>query len=139
MSFRDLVQNGQTKIYEMSPKNAQFNDDVNILLNNLTSEAAAGGSLRKYTAGSAITTDFKKIYALVQCTPDLSEQNCVNCLLSAIATIPNYCARKVGRIIVLTSCSIRYDDHSFFDSTTAPSSTNTTTASEGIHAIMPII
>ena len=38
---------------------AQFNDDVNILLNNLTSEAAAGGSLRKYATGSAITTDLK--------------------------------------------------------------------------------
>ncbi|KAL4628562.1 hypothetical protein ACB092_05G248200 [Castanea dentata] len=107
---------------------AQFNDDVNILLNNLKSEAAAGASLRKYAAGSAITTDFTKIYALVQCTPDLSEQNCVNCLLSAIATVPNYCAGKVGRIVVLTSCSIRYDDHSFFDSTKAPSSTNTTTS-----------
>lgn len=86
---------------------AQFNDDVNILLNHLTSEAAAGGSLREYAAGSAITTDFKKIYALLQCTPDLSEQNCINCLLSAIAAVPNYCAGKVGRIVVLTSCSIR--------------------------------
>ncbi|KAM4101970.1 hypothetical protein ACB094_05G186900 [Castanea mollissima] len=53
---------------------AQFNDDVNILLNNLKTEAAAGASLCKYAAGSAITTDFKKIYALVQCTPDLLEQ-----------------------------------------------------------------
>ena len=46
----------------------QYNDDVHILLNNLTSEAAAGGSLRKYAAGSAIATDFKTLYALVQCT-----------------------------------------------------------------------
>ena len=120
---------------------AQFNDDVNILLNNLTSEAAAGGSLRKYAARSAITTDFRKIYALVQCTPDLSEQDCINCLLYAIAAVPDYCAGKVGRLVVLTSCNIKYTVHPFFDSTTAsaPSSTNTTTTSEGIHAIMPII
>nr|XP_023890052.1 cysteine-rich receptor-like protein kinase 10 [Quercus suber] len=108
----------------------QYNDDVHILLNNLTSEAAAGGSLRKYAAGSAITTDFKKLYALVQCTPDLSEQDCTNCLLIAIAAYPQYCAGKVGRSVLLTSCKIRYEDYSFFHSTTAPapSSTNTTTS-----------
>ena len=47
---------------------AQFNDDLNILLNNLTNEAAAGGSLRKYAAGSVIATDFKRLYALVAIT-----------------------------------------------------------------------
>ena len=83
-------------------------------LNNLTSEAVAGGSLRKYAAGSAITTDFKKLYALVQCTPDLSKQDCTNWLLITIAVYPQYCAGKVGRSVLLTSCKIRYEDYSFY-------------------------
>ena len=111
---------------------AQFNDDLNILLNNLTNEAAAGGSLLKYAAGSAIATDFKRLYALVQCTPDLSEQDCNNCLLVAIADVPQCCAGKVGGRVLLTSCNIRFEVYSF-NSTTAPPSTNTTT-SKGIHA-----
>uniref|UniRef100_A0A7N2RAN1 Uncharacterized protein n=1 Tax=Quercus lobata TaxID=97700 RepID=A0A7N2RAN1_QUELO len=110
----------------------QYNDDVHILLNNLTSEAATGGSLRKYAAGSALAPEFKKLYALVQCTPDLSEQDCTNCLLIAIAAYPQYCTGKVGRSVLLTSCKIRYEDYSFHSTTApAPSSTNTTTTSEG--------
>ena len=116
---------------------AQFNDDLNILLNNLTNEAAAGGSLRKYAAGSAIATDFMRLYALVQCTPDLSEQDCNNCLLAAIAYVPQCCAGKVGGSVLLPSCNIRFQVYSFFNSTAAPPSTNATT-SKGIHAIMPI-
>ncbi|KAM4113024.1 hypothetical protein ACJW30_05G186400 [Castanea mollissima] len=107
---------------------AQFNDDLNILLNNLTNEAAAGGSLRKYAAGSALATDFKRLYALVQCTPDLSEQDCNNCLLVAIADVPQCCAGKVGERVLLTSCNIRFDVYSFFNSTAAPPSTNTATS-----------
>ncbi|KAM4101971.1 hypothetical protein ACB094_05G187000 [Castanea mollissima] len=107
---------------------AQFNDDLNILLNNLTNEAAAGGSLRKYAAGSVITTDFKRLYALVQCTPDLSEQDCNNCLVAAIADVPICCAAKLGGRVLLTSCNIRFEVYSFFNSTAAPPSTNTTTS-----------
>ncbi|XP_030968656.1 putative receptor-like protein kinase At4g00960 isoform X2 [Quercus lobata] len=107
---------------------AQFNDDLNILLNNLTNEAAAGGSLRKYAAGSAIATDFMRLYALVQCTPDLSEQDCNNCLLAAIAYVPQCCAGKVGGSVLLPSCNIRFQVYSFFNSTAAPPSTNATTS-----------
>ncbi|KAM4101962.1 hypothetical protein ACB094_05G186100 [Castanea mollissima] len=107
---------------------AQFNDDLNILLNNLTNEAATGGSLRKYAAGSAIATDFKRLYALVQCTPDLSEQVCNNCLLVAIADVPQCCTGKAGGRVLLTSFNIRFDVYSFFNSTAAPLSTNTATS-----------
>ena len=125
---------------------AQFNKELSILLNNLTKEAAAGGSLRKYAAGSAIATDFMRLYALVQCTPDLSEQDCSNCLFAAIADVPTCCAGKVGAYVLLPSCNIRFQVYSFFNSTAAPPSTNTTTSppstntttSKGIHAIMPI-
>ena len=91
----------------------QFNDDLNSLLSNLTNEAAAGSSLLKYAARGG-TRDFLPLYALVQCTPDLSEQDCTNCLLIAIAVYPQYCAGKVGRSVLLTSCKIRYEDYSFY-------------------------
>ncbi|RID43219.1 hypothetical protein BRARA_I00091 [Brassica rapa] len=51
------------------------------LLNRLRQEAAAGGVKRKYAQGSGTgpkpNTTF---FAAVQCTPDLSEKDCNNCL-----------------------------------------------------------
>ena len=123
----------------------QFNDDLNSLLNNLTNEAAAGSSLVKYAARGG-TRDFLPLYALVQCTPDLSQQYCIICLLDAIQLVPQYCNGSQGGRVIVPSCNLRFEQYSFFDSTTVPSSTNTTTSSpstnvtnsKGIHAIMPI-
>ena len=123
----------------------QFNDDLNSLLNNLTNEAAAGSSLVKYAARGG-TRDFLPLYALVQCTPDLSQQYCINCLLDAIQVVPQYCNGSQGGRVILPSCNLRFEQYSFFDSTAVPSSTNNTTSSpstnvtnsKGIHAIMPI-
>ena len=123
----------------------QFNDDLNSLLSNLTNEAAAGSSLLKYAARGG-TRDFLPLYALVQCTPDLSQQNCINCLLVAIKVVPQCCNGTQGGRVIVPSCNLRFEQYSFFDSTTGPSSTNTTTSSpstnvtnsKGIHAIMPI-
>nr|GFA86640.1 cysteine-rich RLK (receptor-like protein kinase) 26 [Tanacetum cinerariifolium] len=57
-----------------------FTRDLLNLLSNLTAEAAAGGSLLKYAAGTMTRPNSEVTYALVQCTPDLSEQQCTNCL-----------------------------------------------------------
>ncbi|KAG2282324.1 hypothetical protein Bca52824_053544 [Brassica carinata] len=51
------------------------------LLNGLRQLAAAGGSMRKYSQGNI--TDFlpnRTFFAVVQCTPDLSEKDCNDCL-----------------------------------------------------------
>uniref|UniRef100_A0A7N2MUX3 Cysteine-rich receptor-like protein kinase 29 n=1 Tax=Quercus lobata TaxID=97700 RepID=A0A7N2MUX3_QUELO len=105
----------------------QFNDDLNSLLSNLTNEAAAGSSLLKYAARGG-TRDFLPLYALVQCTPDLSQQNCINCLLDAIKVVPQCCNGTQGATVIVPSCNLRFEQYSFFDSTTAPPSTNTTTS-----------
>ena len=50
----------------------KFNDALRTLLEKIRSEAKAGDSFRKYAAGNAILPDFMTLYALVQCTPNLS-------------------------------------------------------------------
>jgi hypothetical protein len=55
----------------------QFNDDHRSLLESLRNQAVAGGSLRKFAAaGNATAPNFQTLYAVVQCTPDLSEEDC---------------------------------------------------------------
>jgi len=99
----------------------QFNNNLSALLKNLRNQAVAGGSLRKFAVGNATAPNFQTLYALVQCTPDLSELDCNNCLLGAFQDIPNCCNGKVGGRVIEPSCNIRFEINQFYDSTAAPS------------------
>ncbi|KAL5772973.1 hypothetical protein ACOSQ2_012897 [Xanthoceras sorbifolium] len=63
----------------------QFNQVLTTLLASLRSRAASGSSLRKFATGNATAPDFKTLYALVQCTPDLSKEECSDCLIELTA------------------------------------------------------
>ncbi|KAG6641676.1 cysteine-rich receptor-like protein kinase 26 [Carya illinoinensis] len=96
----------------------QFFDVVRSLLERLIrSRAAARYSLRKFASGNATVSNFKTIYALVQCTPDLSEQECNDCLLGASEGIPRCCDGKEGGRIARPSCDIRFEVYPFYNST----------------------
>ncbi|GKV41759.1 hypothetical protein SLEP1_g49251 [Rubroshorea leprosula] len=91
-----------------------FNQALSSLLNNLSNRAAAGGSLRKYAADNTTSPDvFGKIYALVQCSPDLSQEDCSNCLAKAIDRVSN-CGGNTGCRIQQPSCNLRYETYPFF-------------------------
>lgn len=54
--------------------------------------------------------DSKKLYGMVQCTRDLSCNNCFKCLDSIIAELPSCCINgKVGGKVGAESCNIRYE------------------------------
>ncbi|XP_015882302.2 cysteine-rich receptor-like protein kinase 44 [Ziziphus jujuba] len=93
-----------------------FNEVLMTLLADLKSKAAAGDSFWKYASGNQSVPDyFKTIYALVQCTPDLSRDNCTKCLDKAIGDIPIHSAGKQGGRVILPSCNIRYEVEIFYD------------------------
>ncbi|KAG6641678.1 hypothetical protein CIPAW_09G091400 [Carya illinoinensis] len=96
----------------------QFFEAVRRLLKGLRSQAAAQYSLRKFASGNAAVSNFKTIYALVQCTPDLSEQECNDCLLGASEGIPRCCDGKEGGRIARPSCDVRFEVYPFYNSTT---------------------
>ncbi|XP_055805500.1 cysteine-rich receptor-like protein kinase 44 [Solanum dulcamara] len=105
--------------YFWTPGNAskpkEFNQDLSILLENLRARAADGGPFRKYASGNATGPDFQPIYALVQCTPDLSPQNCFNCLTDAYGNMTICpCLGKRGGRIIGPRCNFRYETYSFF-------------------------
>ena len=54
----------------------------------------------------------------MQCTPDLSELSCSNCLEGATNEIPTCDSRKGGRV-VKPSCNLRYEIYRFYDFTAA--------------------
>nr|XP_043620389.1 cysteine-rich receptor-like protein kinase 29 [Erigeron canadensis] len=95
----------------------QFNQGLRRLFDQLTNEAARGGSLRKYAANATNGPGFSTIYGYMQCTPDLSEVQCYNCLGSAIRYIPDCCDGRRGVRVYYPSCNLRYEIYRFLDNT----------------------
>ncbi|KAL5839813.1 hypothetical protein ACOSQ4_012421 [Xanthoceras sorbifolium] len=107
--------------YLWNPENVsrvdQFNQVLRTLLESLRSRAASGSSLRKFASGNATAPDFSMLYALVQCTPDLSEEECSDCLIEFTRQIPKCCDRKRGGQVVGPSCILRFETYRFYEHT----------------------
>ncbi|GMY32332.1 putative receptor-like protein kinase At4g00960 [Fagus crenata] len=103
----------------------QFKQDLKTLLDRNRDQAAAGGSLRKFAVGKATAPNFQTLYALMQCTPDLSELDCSDCLDRAMGYIPQCCDGKQGGRVLGPSCSLRFEVYLFYD----PSADNASTPS----------
>ncbi|KAG6641548.1 hypothetical protein I3843_09G080400 [Carya illinoinensis] len=95
----------------------QFNNVLRTLLEGLRDEAAAGGSLRKYAVNKTTAPQFMTLYALVQCTPDLSREQCGNCLTGVFGDIPQWFSGKQGGILITPSCNFRFEIGQFYNST----------------------
>ncbi|KAJ9566206.1 hypothetical protein OSB04_002172 [Centaurea solstitialis] len=96
----------------------RFNQALSQLLNQLRTDASSGGSDRKYASGNNTNGPWlTTIYGLMQCTPDLSEDQCYDCLNWAMQQIPNCCDNKRGGRVVYPSCYLRYEDYRFFNDT----------------------
>ncbi|KAL2324319.1 hypothetical protein Fmac_023377 [Flemingia macrophylla] len=100
------------------------------LMDNLKATAASGDSRLKYATGNATASNYQNIYGLVQCTPDLSQQECNDCLDLAFSEARTCCDGRRGARIMAPSCNIKYDYYRFFEQTTVldpevPSTNNT--------------
>ncbi|KAK6797667.1 hypothetical protein RDI58_005369 [Solanum bulbocastanum] len=93
-----------------------FMEDVRTLLESLRSEASRGGKRKYATNSTEGRLVFQTIYALVQCTADLSAESCINCLSTGYQTLPNCeCYGKVGLRFRMPSCKFQYETRPFFD------------------------
>ncbi|GLT67765.1 hypothetical protein SLA2020_400500 [Shorea laevis] len=86
-----------------------FYQTLSLLLKNLSSRAAARGNFKCAQGMSTVTPE--KIFAIVECTPDVSQQNCSACLEKAMADgkMRTYCYNKTGCRILQPSCNFRYE------------------------------
>ncbi|KAL6329967.1 hypothetical protein AAG906_039882 [Vitis piasezkii] len=87
-----------------------FNDQLESLFENLSSRAASNPSL--FAIRSTLYTGSTNIYGMVQCTRDLTENNCLGCLQDIRKYIPSD-GSQGGQVISL-SCSLRYEISPFF-------------------------
>ncbi|XP_028791522.1 cysteine-rich repeat secretory protein 38-like [Neltuma alba] len=99
----------------------QFNFVVTELMKFLREKAASHNSVQKFAAANATGPSNQTIYGPAQCTPDLLNKDCNNCLNGAISEIPKCCDGMKGGRVVRPSCNIRYETYSFFDPTASQS------------------
>ncbi|XP_022139941.1 cysteine-rich receptor-like protein kinase 10 [Momordica charantia] len=79
--------------------------------------ATAVGEL--FATQQANFTSERTLYTLAQCTGDLSNSNCEDCLRQAVGAIPGCCSNKQGGRVLYPSCYVRYEIYSFYDLTRA--------------------
>ncbi|KAH0934666.1 hypothetical protein HID58_011783 [Brassica napus] len=86
------------------------------LARRMIASATLPSSKRKYYAAdiaSLSLTSFQIIYALMQCTPDLSLEDCNICLTQSVSNYESCCYGKQGGIVYRASCVFRWELYPF--------------------------
>ncbi|XP_058773833.1 cysteine-rich repeat secretory protein 38-like [Vicia villosa] len=89
----------------------KFNNVTKDLLNLLASEASMEKKL--YANGELKVGELERVYGQVQCTRDLSSDDCKKCLDDVISELPSCCDGKKGGRVVGGSCNVRYEIYPF--------------------------
>ncbi|EOA15485.1 hypothetical protein CARUB_v10004608mg [Capsella rubella] len=76
--------------------------------------ALAANSSRKFYTIETELTPVQTLNGLVQCTPDLTREECLSCLQSSIDGLP---LGRVGGRLVYPSCNARYELYPFYNGT----------------------
>ncbi|XP_021726249.1 cysteine-rich repeat secretory protein 38-like [Chenopodium quinoa] len=101
----------------------QFNQVLGTLLSRLRNDASKGDSQLKFAIGNDSYGSFGSIYAFAQCSPDLSQRDCFNCIGDYIrGMIPSGSTNNTGAQILGPSCKLRYEDYLFYNDVPSPSS-----------------
>ncbi len=93
----------------------KFNEVLFPLLECLRIRASSGNSTHKFALQSVPAPDYQTIYALLQCTIDLTKLDCNSCLSQVQSYIPQCCNGKQGGIFVAPSCNLRFEIYTFYD------------------------
>ncbi|XP_052179039.1 cysteine-rich repeat secretory protein 38-like [Diospyros lotus] len=96
-----------------------FNEKTKNLLSRLVSKAYTSPVLyatgeQELGGGRAIPLN-KIVYGLVQCTRDLSGNDCKKCLEGIVSEFPDCCEGKQGGRVVGGSCNFRYEVYPFIN------------------------
>lgn len=100
-----------------------FNQTWESLMDSLVTRAAAGTSRLKFaTSNETKLNPFQTVYALMQCSPDLSQNDCDTCLRQSVADYQSCCSTKRGGGVWRPSCFFRWDLYPFYEAVSSPPS-----------------
>ncbi|KAM7500913.1 hypothetical protein LguiA_025327 [Lonicera macranthoides] len=114
---------GEPMVYLVSTANitdevTRFQQVLTETMDDLANRAPVDNFNDQFVKGFATqqarVTSSQRLYGLVQCTQDLSEQDCNGCLQMAVNRLPQCCSGKQGGQVLLTSCNVRYEIYPFY-------------------------
>lgn len=112
----------------------KYNKVVASLVGSLPSNASAGNFSLKFATGQAQYNSSITIYSAAQCTPDLTQNDCLQCLNSAVTELKSRNSGQRGARFLFPSCFVRYEESKFYLSSSdgPPTSTSPqTTTNDG--------
>ncbi|KAI6704414.1 hypothetical protein NL676_007376 [Syzygium grande] len=86
----------------------------------VVNKAVDSTSKLKFATGQANLPDNRTIYSLLQCSPDLSANNCRTCLDETIDYYDECCRGRQASGVYKPSCIFRWDFYPFADSSHSP-------------------
>ncbi|CAL9041446.1 unnamed protein product [Musa banksii] len=114
-SFTQIIVNGG----EVS-ETSRFVDLVGELMNALINWAAYKTD-SMFAIGQANFTSFTKVYGLVQCTRDQSDDDCFLCIRQSLALMQSCCLKNQGGVVLKYKCFLRYETYSYYNLSVATS------------------
>ncbi|URE45314.1 cysteine-rich repeat secretory protein [Musa troglodytarum] len=90
-----------------------FDKKVGVVMGRARADAVAPGNNALGRAKLQFTP-YITIYALAQCTRDLQQLTCAQCLSSAVEKFPDYCQYRKGCQVLYSSCIVRYEIYPFY-------------------------
>lgn len=93
------------------------------MLNQTLSDVISSAATNKFGTKEALYLN-KTLYTLAQCNPDLTNQDCKECLIKTNSRF--YDKIYVGGIMLTPSCTLRYEIYPFYNTTKPSSSSNFT-------------
>ncbi|CAA7054336.1 unnamed protein product [Microthlaspi erraticum] len=94
----------------------RFTEEFTVMANrtiDVASTADESSALEYYGVSSAEFTEFPEVYMLMQCTPDLSSDDCKHCLRENVRYNQEHNSDRVGGTIARPSCFFRWDLYHF--------------------------
>ncbi|XP_021764216.1 cysteine-rich receptor-like protein kinase 5 [Chenopodium quinoa] len=115
-SFFSLLQEQPSQaLFNENKVTNQVQDWITLIKNSLdeiTTNAASSTSSKMYDMTevwySPMTTN---VFTMAQCTPDLSTENCTKCFSTARSQLNE--TNRVGGIMLMPSCTLRYEAYQF--------------------------
>lgn len=94
----------------------RFTEEFTVMANrtiDVASTADESSELKYYGVSSAEFTEFREVYMLMQCTPDLSSSDCKYCLRENLRYNQESYWGRIGSAIGRPSCYFRWDLYPF--------------------------
>ncbi|XP_038678979.1 putative receptor-like protein kinase At4g00960 [Tripterygium wilfordii] len=107
-------------IAKISSNMTQFDEVWEPLMERVIDRASSGSPRMKFATEEVRLTEFQNIYALMLCTPDLSQSDCGDCLKENVGNYQRCCHGYQGGYSQRPSCYLRWDLYPFYNASASP-------------------